>query len=117
MSKQHLADLFNQHSRSSLLTTKRCSELKEEKHYIVHFLKKVDTKVGDAIVAALSDSPYKEGDAPKFQIFLPKRFTNLLQNEDLDNIEPGAFYLISHGQCGNNSTELTLNLSKADCKN
>lgn len=113
---QSLVHLFNEHSRSNVLITKRCAELKEEKHYIVHYLKKVDTKVGDAVIAALSDSPYKDGDAPKFQVFLPKRFTNILQNEDLDSIEPGTFYIISHGQSGNNSTELTLNFNNIDCK-
>lgn len=121
MSKQHhlqsLVDLFNEHSKSNLLPTKRCSELKEEKHYIVHFLKKIDTKVGDAVIAALSDSPYKQEDTPKFQVFLPKRFTTLLQNEDLDSIEPATFYLISHGQTGNNSTKLTLNLNNVECRN
>ncbi|XP_054290418.1 asialoglycoprotein receptor 1-like [Macrosteles quadrilineatus] len=36
-------------------------------------------------------------DEPKFQMFLPKRFVNMLQNEDLRSIEPGSLYLVSHG--------------------
>jgi hypothetical protein len=108
---QSLVETFNQHSKSSLLLTKKCSELKEDKHYSVHFLKKMETSVGDAVVAALSDSPFKEGDRPKFQVFLPRRFVNLLQNEDLDAIQPGSLYIVSHGQTGNNTTELSLHIS------
>lgn len=108
---QSLVEIFNQHSKSNLLLTKKCSELKEDKHYSVHFLKKMDTSVGDAVIAALSDSPFKEGDLPKFQVFLPRRFVNLLQNEDLDSIQPGSLYIVSHGQTGNNTTELSLHIS------
>lgn len=107
---QSLVQLFNQHSRSNLLVTRKCSELKENKKYIIHSLKKVDTTVGEGIIAALSESPYKEGDAAKFQIFLPKRFVTLLQNEDLDAVGPGQVYLVSHGPSGNSSTELTIHL-------
>lgn len=108
---QSLADKFNQHSRSDLLTTKKCSDLQEKKHYAVHSMKKTETSVGGAVIAVLGDSPYKEGDMPKFQIYLPKRFVNLLMNEDLDSIKPGVFYLVSHGPSSNNSTEITLHLS------
>lgn len=85
--------------------------MKEDKHYAIHYLKKMETSVGDAVIAALSDSPFKEGDVPKFQVFLPKRFVNQLQNEDVDYIQPGSFYLVSHGQMGNNTTELSLHIS------
>lgn len=108
---QSLVDIFNEHSKSSLLLTKKCSELKEEKHYAIHFLKKMETTVGDAVIAALSDAPFKEGDIPKFQVFLPRRFVNLLQNEDLDSIQAGSLYLVSHGQTGNNTTELSLHIA------
>lgn len=108
---QNIVELFNNHSRSNLLLTKRCSELKEDKHYSIHFFKRVDTTHGEGLIAALSDSPYREGDEPKFQVFLPKRFVHLLQNEDLENISPGSLYLVSHGQSGSRSTELTLHLS------
>lgn len=107
---QILVDLFNQHSKSGLLPIKKCSELKEKKQYTIHHLRKVDTSVGDAIIVALSEPPYKAGDSPKFQVFLPKRFVTLLQNEDVESIEAGKLCLVSHGQTGNNSTELTLNL-------
>lgn len=107
-----LAARFNEQSKSDVLLLKKCSELKEEKHYTVHSFKKVETTVGDAILAALSDSAYKEGDSAKFQVFLPKRFVTLLQNENLEDIPPGTFYLISHGRCGNNSTELSLHVVK-----
>jgi len=106
---QSLVDLFNQHSESKVLPTKKCSELKEDKHYTVHSLKKMDTSVGDAILALLSDSPHCDGDIPKFQIFLPKRFVVQLQNENLDHIRPGMLYIVSHGSSGN-STSLTLNM-------
>lgn len=102
---------FNQQSRSDLLHLKKCSDLKEEKHYIVHGFKKMETTIGDSLLVTLSDTPYKEGDQPKFQVYLPKRFVILLQNEDLDSIAPGTFILVSHGKCGNNSTELTLHLT------
>lgn len=98
MSKQHhlqsLVDLFNDNSKLNLLPIKKCSQLKEEKRYIVHFMKKIDTKVGDAVITALSDSPYMQEDTPKFQVFLPKRFTTLLQNEDLDSVEPGTSLMV-----------------------
>ena len=115
---QSLVDLFNQHSESKGLPTKKCSDLKEDKHYIVHTLKKMDTSVGDAIMASLSDSPYCDGDVPKFQVFLPKRFVVQLQNENLDLILPGMLYVVSHGPSGNGSTSLTLNLcgSSSHCK-
>lgn len=107
---KELAVRFNQQSKSDLLLLKKCSELKEEKHYIIHNLRKMDTTIGDAILAALSEAPYKEGDTPKFQVFLPRRFVVLLQNEDLESILPGTLYIVSHGKCGNNSTELTMHL-------
>lgn len=107
---QTLAERFNQHSKSELLTTKRCSELQEKKHYSVHSMKKMDTSVGEAVIAVLGDSPYKEEDKPKFQIYLPRRFVNVLMNEDLDSIKPGMFYLVSHGPSGNNSTEITIHV-------
>lgn len=106
-----LVELFNKHSKSSLLATKKCHELKEDKHYIIHTLKKLDTMNGDAIISTLSEAPYKSGDQPKFQVFLPKRFVTLLQNEDLDSIAPGKLYLVSHGSTGNNSTELSLHMN------
>lgn len=106
-----LVNKFNQQSKSDLLLLKKCSELKEEKHYYVHAFKKMDTTIGDAVLVSLSDAPYKEGDQPKFQVYLPKRFVIMLQNENLDNIRPGTFYIVSHGKCGNNSTELTLHLN------
>lgn len=110
---QDLVSKFNQQSKSELLLMKKCSDLKEEKRYVVHSLKKTDTTVGDGILAVLGETPYKEGDAPKFQIYLPKRFVILLQNEDLESIPPGTFYLVSHGKCGNNSTELSLHLANS----
>lgn len=110
---QSLVEQFNAQSKSSVLLTKRCSELKELKHYIIHHIRKIDTAVGDAVLVALSDAPYVPGDEPKFQVFLPKRFVHLLQNEDVRNIQPGALYLISHGVSGNNSTELSLHLSSS----
>ena len=74
-------------------------------------MKKMETSVGDAILVSLSDAPYTNGDEAKFQMFLPKRFVNLLQNEDLDNIQPGTLYIVSHGASGNKSTELSLHLT------
>lgn len=105
-----LIDLFNEKSKSELLLTKKCSELKEGKHYIIHSLKKMETSVGDAVLAKLGDAPFVDGDLPKFQIFLPKRFVHSLQNKDLDSIAPGALYLVSNGQCSNNSVELKMYL-------
>lgn len=105
---QELADLFNKHSKSSVLATKKCSELKEERRYTIHGFKRIDTSVGDGILAALSEAPYRDGDLAKFQVFLPKRFVSLLQNEDIDSIPSGKMYLVSHGSSGNNSTELSL---------
>ena len=107
---QKLVEDFNSQSKSALLPTKKSSELKETKHYIVHDIRKIDTSVGDAILVSLSEAPYTRGDEPKFQMFLPKRFVNLLQNEDLGSIEPGTLYIVSHGASGNKSTELSLHL-------
>ena len=75
-------------------------------------MKKVDTLHGDAIIVSLSEAPFTPGDEPKFQVFLPKRFVQLLQNEDLREIQPGALYLVAHGSSGNNSTELTLHITQ-----
>ena len=108
---QSLVDRFNQHSKSELLDTKKCSELQEKKHYSVYSLKKMDTSVGEAVIAVLGDSPYKEGDKPKFQIYLPRRFVNVLMNEDLDAVKPGTFYIVSHGPSGNKSTEITIHMN------
>lgn len=107
---EEIATRFNQQSKSDLLLLKKCYELKEEKHYFVYNFKKVETAVGDALLVSLSDTPYKDGEVAKFKVYLPKRFVILLQNEDLDSIAPGTFYLTSHGKCGNNSVELSLHL-------
>lgn len=112
---QNLVDQFNSQSKSSVIATRKCSELKEQKHYIIHTIRKIDTSVGDAILVTLSDAPYQEGDLPKFQIFLPKRFVHLLQNEDTSNIKPGTLYLMSHGTSGTSSTELSLHLVSKQC--
>jgi hypothetical protein len=109
---QSLVEEFNQHSKSNILTIKKCSELKENKHYIVHDIKKVETSHGDAVIVALSDAPFTPGDEAKFQIYLPKRFVQMLQNEDLREIQPGSLYLVSHGVSGNNSTELSLHITQ-----
>ncbi len=117
MNSQHLqglANLFNQHSKSALLVTKKCHELKEERRYAVHAFKRIDTSVGDGILATLSEAPYKEGDYPKFQIFLPKRFVITLQNEDLESVQPGKLFIVSHGSSGNNSTELSLHVNEEE---
>ena len=108
---QNLVDQFNNHSKSNVLLTKKCSELKEHKHYIVHNLKKMETTHGEAVLVSLSEAPYTPGDEPKFQVFLPKRFVQVLQNEDLRDIQPGLLYLVSHGSSGQNSTELTLHIT------
>lgn len=108
---QTVVDQFNSQSKSNLLPTKKSSELKETKHYIVHDMRKIETSVGDAILVSLSDAPYTTGDEAKFQMFLPKRFVNILQNEDLNSIQPGSLYIVSHGASGNKSTELSLHLS------
>ncbi|WP_143442447.1 hypothetical protein [Klebsiella pneumoniae] len=108
---QSLVHQFNLQSKSALLPTKKCSDLKEEKHYVIHSMKKMETSVGDAVLATLGEAPFKEGDGPKFQVFLPKRFLQVLQNEDLDSIKPGMMFLVAHGDTGNNSTELSLHLS------
>lgn len=71
----------------------------------------METTHGEAILVSLSEAPFTPGDEPKFQIFLPKRFVTLLQNEDLRAIQPGSLYLVSHGASGNNSTELTLHIT------
>lgn len=108
---QSLAQQFNAQSKSGVLPTRKCSELKEQKHYIVHTMRRIDTTVGDAIIVSLSDAPYTSGDEAKFQVFLPKRFVHVLQNEELRNIEPGSLYLVSHGTSGTNSTELSLHVA------
>ena len=109
---QRLVEEFNEYSKSSSLPTKKCTELKEHKHYIIHEMKKLETVHGDAIVVSLSDAPYTPGEEAKFQIYLPKRFVQLLQNEDLREVKPGSLYLISHGSSGNNSTELSLHINQ-----
>jgi len=105
---QSLTEQFNSHAKSKSLPTKRCNELEEEKHYIIHSMMKIDTSVGDAVIVTLSEAPYKSGDTPKFQLFLPRKFIYLLQNMELDAILPGSLYLVSHGQCGLNSSELSI---------
>lgn len=109
---QSLVDLFNKKSKSDLLLTKKCNELKEGKHYYIYSLKKIDTTVGDALLAKVSDVRFCEEDNPKFQLFLPKRFVHQLQNEDLSAIHPGSLYLVSNGQSGNGSVELSLNITE-----
>lgn len=106
-----MVNLFNKQSKSAILITRKCSDLKEDKRYTVHKLKKTETSVGDAIIAFLSDTPYKEGEEPKFQVYLPKRFVTLLQNSDLESILPGDLFLVSHGPSGTNSVELTLHIN------
>lgn len=115
-SKEHqleeFADKFNLRSKSELLTVRKCNDLQENKNYSVYSMKKTETSFGQAVVAVLGDSPYKEGDKPKFQVYLPKRHVAFLMNEDLDAITPGMFYLVSHGPSSNNSPELTLHVCK-----
>jgi hypothetical protein len=108
---QSLVEQFNTQSKSNLLPTKKSSELKEQKHYIVHDMRKIETSCGDAILVSLSDAPYIVGDEPKFQMFLPKRFVHQLQNENLQDIKPGTLYIVSHGVSGNKSTELSLHVT------
>ena len=108
---QSLATNFNTVSKSNLLSTKRCSELKVNKHYTVFNMKRIDTSVGESILVALGEGPYKPGDEPQFQMFLPKRFVQLLQDEDLSFIQPGDFYLVSHGATEKVSTELSLHVA------
>jgi hypothetical protein len=109
---QSLVDIFNKKSKSDLLLTKKCSDLKEGKKYYIYSMKKMDTSVGDAILAKLSDNHITEGGEAKFQLFLPKRFVHQLQNEDLDTITPGSLYLISNGPSGNGSIELTIHVAE-----
>lgn len=113
---QSLVEIFNKKSKSDLLLTKKCSDLKEGKHYYIYSLKKMDTTVGDAILAKLSDTPFTDNGEAKFQVFLPKRFVNQLQNEDLNTIALGSLYLVSNGQSGNGSVELTMHVSENFCK-
>ena len=80
----------------------------------MHRMRRQDTTHGEGIVASLSEAPYKPGDIARFEIFLPKRFVSALQNEDLESIPIGSMYLVSHGSCGNNSTELSLHLVNID---
>lgn len=109
-SQQHqtLVEKFNQHSKSEGQITKKCSDLKPGRRYSVHSFVKKDTRYGDAVIAVLGDFPFKEDDEPKLQVFLPKRFLDVLLNSDLEAIEPGQYYLVSHGAAGSKSTELTL---------
>ncbi|WP_221935959.1 hypothetical protein, partial [Klebsiella pneumoniae] len=65
---QSLVQQFNEHSKSNLLPTKKCIDLKEDKHYVVHTLRRMETSVGDAILATLGEAPYKDGDTAKFQV-------------------------------------------------
>lgn len=109
---EEFAEQFNLRSKSELLMLKKCSELQENKHYSVHAMRKTETSLGQAVIAILGDSPYKDGDKPKFQVYLPKRLVSFLMNEDLDAILPGMFYLVSHGMSNNNSPELTLHVCK-----
>src|SRR5436190_11311888 len=108
---QSLVEQFNAQSKSTTLHTKKCSDLKEEKHYSIHTMRKLDTTNGDAVLVTLSEAPFKVGDIPKFQMFLPRLFVILLQNMDLDSIQPGSLYIVSHGQSGANSTELSIHQS------
>lgn len=110
---QEIIDVFNKVSKSDTLLLKRCADLIEEKAYIVHRFVRQVNKVGEGVIATLSEAPYKEGDVARFEVYLPKRFQTALQNVDLESIPVASFYLVSHGSCGNNSTELTLHrLSK-----
>ena len=96
-----IVDMFNERSKSELLVLKKCSDLVEHKHYIVHsMVKTTHEKFGDSILVKLSDSPYCEGDGPKFQLYLPSRFVTLLQNVDLRLVTPGSVYLVSRGMNG-----------------
>lgn len=108
---QALVDSFNKKSKSDIILTKKCSDLKEGKHYYIYSMKKMETSVGDAILAKLSDTPCTDDGVAKFQVFLPKRFVHQLQNEDLESIASGSLYLISNGQSGNGSVELTIHLA------
>lgn len=109
---QTLVDIFNKKSKSDLLLTKKCSDLKEGKHYYIYSMKKMDTTVGDAILAKLSDVMCTEEEQAKFQVFLPKRFVHQLQNEDLNTITAGSLYLVSNGQSGNGSVELSIHVTE-----
>ena len=68
--------------------------------------------MGEAIIAVLGDHPYKPSNDPKLQIFLPKRFVDALAEEDVEEIPPGTYVLVSNGPSGNNSTELSLKLNQ-----
>lgn len=75
----------------------------------------MDTSVGDAILVKLSDTPSTDDGVAKFQVFLPKRFVHQLQNEDLESIAAGSLYLISNGQSGNGSVNLSINIVENSC--
>lgn len=112
---QSLVDTFNKKSKSDLILTKKCTDLKEGKHYYIYSLQKMDTTVGDAVLAKLSDIPYVEDGQPKFQVFLPRRFVHQLQNEDLSTIAGGSLYIVSNGLSGNGSVELTMHIAENSC--
>lgn len=72
----------------------------------------METSVGDAVLAKLSDVPFTADALAKFQVFLPRRFVHQLQNEDLNSIEAGSLYLVSNGESGNGSVELTIQMTE-----
>lgn len=101
---------FNQKSKAQTIVTKRCSELIPSRKYSLHKLMRKTSVHGECILAVLGGFPHNDEDE-RVQVFLPKRFCDILADEDLDSIPPGQYYLMSHGPSGNNSTELSLHLA------
>lgn len=73
----------------------------------------METTVGDAVLAKLSDVPFSKDAVAKFQVFLPKRFMHQLQNEELNSFEAGSLFMVSTiHESGNGSVEFKMNLTE-----
>ena len=61
------------------LTTKKINELPVNEFYPIYYSRRLQTKFGSAILVYLRDN--KE----RFKVFLPKRFNNMIPDDDSDS--------------------------------
>ena len=80
--------------------------LEVERPYLVTHAQRLETQYGPAILVTLRIDPTND-----VMVFLPKRFTDVLRDSDIDLINTGThtYHLVSHGCYPNGrSYKLTL---------
>lgn len=83
-------EAFNKFSSASFPEIRKASELIEGEGYLIMDMRQVNTKFGNTLVADLRENEQKK----VFSIFLPQRFLNALDGQDLKQFCNGKYELV-----------------------